>query len=414
MWRGSIGALLLVAIVGAVPLRSQVRTPDVTCENGNGEYSTRFSTGTTVSVSPLRKGAFAERSCAAKLSWGSEEITVASDAEQISVDALGADLGLGVPVVAFQIDETGEKTDRKYQVYSLKNPVRLLYTITGGDLYAAADTDLDGQVEVWTDDAAAWNGFERVPLQSFDFAPTVVLRFDKRRLVDVSSEFKSFYDARIAGLRAQIDRQELDAFKDSDGILSFDIARSSDERHRLAGTKIKVLEIASAYLYSGREAEARSALQEMWPAQDLNRIWTSMTDLHQRGVLQGIDPAPKGSRRKSHVPIYDVTDSSGPVSRAVLNPGRGAPDTTEQESAVVQPKSILLRRPPPDEVEEFHASGAAMELIVDAAGKVRSAKLLNGADKHWIGASAGWHFIPALRDGIPVACRFRLSVWDLK
>lgn len=55
-----------------------------------------------------------------------------------------------------------------------------------------------------------------------------------------------------------------------------------------------------------------------------------------------------------------------------------------------------------------------MELIVDAAGKVRSAKLLSGRDTRWIQASAAWHFIPALRDGSPVACRFRLSVWDLK
>jgi hypothetical protein len=98
----------------------------------------------------------------------------------------------------------------------------------------------------------------------------------------------------------------------------------------------------------------------------------------------------------------------------VLNPGGGAPDPTQGESPVLQPKSILLRRPPPAEVEDFHATDAAMELVVDAAGKVRSAKLLSGADKRWIDASAGWHFIPALRDGSPVACRFRLSVWDLK
>lgn len=362
----------------------------------------------------MRKGAFAERACAAKLTWGSGELVVATDAEQVGVDVLGADPGFGMPVVAFQIDETGNKTDRSYQIYSLTKPPRHLYTITGADYYAAADTDLDGRLEIWTDDAIAFNGFERIPLQSFDFAPTVVLRFEKKQLVDVSFEFKSFYDAQVAGLRAKIDPQELTAFKNSDGALSLDISRSGEERHRLSETKIKVLEIVCAYLYSGRDPAAWSVLQEMWPSQDFNRIQKALSDVRQGGILRGIDRPAKVSKR-GHVAIYDVTGGSGLVEyRTVPNPGKGAPDTTEQESAVVPPKSILLRRPSPDVAEESHAAGAALELVVDAAGKVRSAKLLNGADKYWIEVSAGWHFIPALRDGRPIVCRFRLSVWDLK
>ena len=396
-----------------VSLHSQTRPQDITCENGSGEYSTRFFTGTTVSVGPLRKEGFAERACAASLGRGSEEITVASEAAQVGIDVLGADLGFGQPVVAFQIDKTGDAANRSYQIYSLMKPLRLLYTITGADSYAAADTDLDGQVEIWADDAAAIDGFEGVPLQSFDFAPTVVLRFEKNRLVDVSSEFVPQYDAQIAGLRAQINPQDLAAFKISDGTLSLEIPRSSDERHRLAGIKIKVLEIVWAYLYSGRDAQAWSALQDMWPSQDFNRIRMKISGGRQRGILRDIDHSPRRSKHKHKVHVYDATGSTG-VSSNVLNPGGGAPDTTEQEFTVVQPKSILLRRPAPDEVEQFYATDAVMELLVDAAGKVRSAKLLNGTNQRWIQASAGWHFIPALHDGSPVACRFRLSVWDLK
>jgi hypothetical protein len=395
-------------------VHSQGRAQDITCENGSGEYSTRFSTGTTVSVGPLRNGAFAERACGAKLIWDGREISVASDASQVGVDVLGADLGFGKPVVAFQIDKTGDGANRSYQIYSLTKPPSLLYTITGADSYAAADTDLDGQVDIWADDAAAIDGFEGVPLKSFDFAPTVVLRFERKHMVDVSSEFLSHYDAQIADLRRQIDQQELAAFKNSDGVLALNITRSSDELHRLARTKIKVLEIVWAYLYGGRDAEAWSALQDMWPSQDINRIRMALSDVRQRGILRGIDRASRRSHHKRQVHIYDATGSSGTVSWNVLNPGRGAPDTTNQEPPVVQPKSILLRRPPPDEVEQFRTTDAAMELLVDDAGKVRSAKLLDGADKRWIQASVGWHFIPALRDGNPVACRFRLSVWDLK
>jgi hypothetical protein len=42
--------------------------------------------------------------------------------------------------------------------------------------------------------------------------------------------------------------------------------------HRRRVTKIKVLEIVWAYLYSGREQQAWDALAEMWPSSDLDRI----------------------------------------------------------------------------------------------------------------------------------------------
>jgi hypothetical protein len=393
-------------------LHPQVHSPDTTCDNGNGQYSTRFQTGTTVSVGPLRKGAFAQRACAAKLTWGSEDIDVASDAAQIGIDVLGADLGLGKPVVAFQIDETGDGTHRTYQIYSLAKPPRLLETITGGDSYVAADTDLDGKVEIWTDDASAVDGFEGVPLHSFDFAPTVVLRFEKKHLVDASSEFTPDYDTQIAQLRAQIEPQDLAAFKNSDGVLP--VSGSGDELHRLMRTKIKVLEIVWAYLYSGREAEAWAALQQMWPSRDLNRIQAKISEVPQRGILHGVDRKTGKPRHNPRVHIYNATGNAEVAEVSAVNPDGSAAGRILQQTPLVQPKSILLRRPPPTEVEDFHPSDASVELVVDAAGKVRSAKLLSGADPRWIQASAGWHFIPASSDGTPVACRFRLSVWDLK
>lgn len=407
-------ALLATSLSRPESLHSQSHFEDVTCDNGAGEYSSEFFTGATVSVGPLRRGAFAERACAAKLRRGSEEITVASDAAQVGIDVLGADLGFGQPVVAFQIDESGDGTKRGYQIYSLVKPLRLLYTISGADAYAAADVDLDGQVEIWTDDASAIDGFEGVPLKSFDSSPTVVLRFERKQLVDVSAEFVSHYDAQISDLRERTERQELAEFKKSNGTLSLETPGASEASHCLARTKIKVLEIVWAYLYSGREAEAWSALQDMWPANDFNRIRMKITDARQRGILRNINRAQTRSKHKHEVHIYDVTGGSGAVSRNVLNPGGGAPDGADQESGVVQPKSIFLRRPPPDAVEQLRATDAVMELLVDAAGKVHSARMLNGADKRWIQASAGWHFIPARREGSPVACRFRLSVWDLK
>jgi hypothetical protein len=375
---------------------------DITCQDGSGEYSTRFSTGVSVMVGPMRKGSFAQRACAAKLVWNGQEISVASDAGQVGIDVLGADLGFGKPVVAFQIDDSGAGSNRTYQIYSLARHPQLLYTIKGANSYRAADTDLDGHVEIWTDDAVAVDGFEGVPGAHFDFPPTVVLRFEKGRPVDVGSEFRSYYDAQIAKLRSEVSEPDLAEFKQSDGDLSAITLKSGGDLHRVARTKISVLETVWAYLYSGREQEAWSALNEMWPALDLERIRTSVSNVHQSGILHNMDRSRGWSSRKGDGKVYDATGTSIVIS--TYNPNGGAPDSSQAESPIVQPKSILLRRPPPSLDE--NPANETIQLVVDAAGKVHSAKILNGVDEPLVQASAGWQFIPAFRDGRPVACRF--------
>src|SRR5258708_14079971 len=64
-------------------LVAQGHAQDATCENGNGEYSARFASGVTVSVGSIRKGAFAERACFAKLIWNAQEVSVVSDAAEV-------------------------------------------------------------------------------------------------------------------------------------------------------------------------------------------------------------------------------------------------------------------------------------------------------------------------------------------
>jgi hypothetical protein len=393
-------------------VQSQRSAQDITCKDGSGEYSTRFSTGISVVVGPMRKGSFAERACAAKLVWNGQEISAAPDAGQVGIDVLGADLGFGKPVVAFQIDDSGAGSNRTYQIYSLARPPQLLYTVRGGDSYRAADTDLDGRVEIWTDDAVAVDGFERVPSADLDFPPTVVLRFEKGRPVHVGSEFLSYYDAQIAKLRSQVSERDRAEFKQSDGDLSAITLRSGEELQGLARTKVRVLEIVWAYLYSGREQQAWSPLNEMWPARDLERIRTSVSNLHQGGILHNADRSRRTSSRKGYGKIYDAIDTSVVVHP--YDPNGGLPDTSQAESPIVQPKSILLRRPPPSPGGNLPSGNKTIDLVVDAAGKVRSAKMLNAVDEPLVQASAGWQFIPAFRDGRPVACRFRLSIWTLK
>jgi outer membrane biosynthesis protein TonB len=54
-----------------------------------------------------------------------------------------------------------------------------------------------------------------------------------------------------------------------------------------------------------------------------------------------------------------------------------------------------------------------VDLVIDSAGKVRSAEpagKVKWVDAELINAASGWKFVPAFKDGRPVACRLRLTV----
>ena len=82
------------------------------------------------------------RSCSGTLAWDGGDLPVSTEMSQLDVDVLGADLGLGTPVVAFQVKKSAADWDMTYLIYSLQKPPQLLRTITGGDFFRAADTDL--------------------------------------------------------------------------------------------------------------------------------------------------------------------------------------------------------------------------------------------------------------------------------
>ena len=398
------------------------QTQQVVCSGGFGSFDAESTTGLTVSVGAARNGEFAARACQAKLSWDKQDLLVQPVAWKVDVDAMGVDLGLGSLVVALQVKTTDVDPLMKYEIYSLQKPPQLLREITGGDFYSAADTDLDGRIEIWTDDAGAVNGFENLPLNALDFAPTVVLRFEQQRLIDVSSEFQSHFDRQIAMVRAQLDAQQLSDFKHSDGKLSPVLPLSMmDELRRLRTAKIKVLEIVWGYLYSGREQGAWNALADMWPAADFDRIRTSMLNARAHGIRSEVDGVSHklspSHFKKRHAMIYDrlssarADDQSNPLSWDYA-PGLSGPSKDKHTfEADTFPVQILLRRPaPPDASQAFLGTEVAVNLVIDAAGKVRSAKTEGKRDKALIDATADWKFIPAFKDGQPVASRLLLGV----
>jgi hypothetical protein len=331
-----------------------------------------------------------------------QELLVATGASQLDLDAFGVDLGDGVPVAAFQIKKSDADCCVDYGIYSLQKPPRLLRTITGGGFFSASDIDLDGNVEIWTDDAAAVDGFDKLTLAELDSAPTVVLRFAHGQLRDVSAEFQSHFDNEIARIRAGIHPQDLEDFKNSDGTLAATSSLASAERlHRLRMVKIKVLEMVWAYLYSGREQDAWRSLAEMWPSPDVDRIHVALVNARAHGIHGQAEVTSTGppQGKKKHAHVFDAVSRSGPGSKL----------------EVVPPQAILLQLPPVSEIPQQGPLEPELflDLVIDAAGKVRSAaptEKLKSVVPDPIASALTWKFIPAFKDGRAVASRLRIAV----
>ena len=390
------------------------------CNEGAGRFATTFTTGVIVTVGPHKEQGFAARACEASLVRNGKHVVVASNAAQVDIDVLGADLGPGMPVVAFDIEQSESDFGATYEVYSLRGSPRLLRKLTKGDFYRAADTDLDGRIEIWTRDAIAVNRFEDIPLFKFEVPPTIVLRFENRHLVDVSSQFQPYYDQQIARLRTQLDSRLLSKFKQCDGQLSVIPPEELNDLLDLTSTKIKVLEIVWAYLYSGREQEAWRTLADLWPASDLDRIRTAIERARARGIRSEIDAEfspPSPPRKKAQVHVYDLAKAKL-ANFKTLPPGETYQQyefdqTSEAPKSplidVTMPVPIYLDTPPPKDPEHpFPRAGVLLDLVIDAAGKVSSAQIVNKEDNGPVGdalvnASGHWKFIPAMRDEQAVA-----------
>src|SRR5260370_18123382 len=107
-------------------------------------------------------------------------------------------------------------------------------------------------------------------------------------LGDISAGCVDDYDEIISQNQKALtapDLQHLRALKENP---------SDDEESR--ETIYKALTIVFAYLYSGREVQARQALQNIWPAFDQERMWKLIEETRPDGIFRDTRKQPHSLR----------------------------------------------------------------------------------------------------------------------
>ena len=407
-----VSLLLFYAIAGACHAQADA----VVCRAGSGSFDASFPTGVTVQVGAARSEGFAKRVCEGALLWDKGKLVVATEVAQMDLDAFGIDLGLGSPVASLQFKKADADCCMTLQIYSLRKPSKLLRTVAGGGFFRTADTDLDGQFEIWTSDAASLKTFESTEAGLPQAPPAVVLRFVRGRLWDVSSEFQSYFDDEIARARGALDPQNLREFKNSNGRLPATAHFSAEDQRRsenLERTKAGVLQIVWAYLYSGREEDAWKFLAELWPPGDLERIRAAILNARARGIRAQLDGvSTKVAAGRPSTGTEKLTEVVDARNLRTVQPGMKLSEgAAERGLGITLPATIWIgRQVPPGQEETLPDSGLLLDLVIDSAGKVRSAESAEPSfdktfDSSLRSATAEWKFVPALRDGRAVASR---------
>jgi hypothetical protein len=137
--------------------------------------------------------------------------------------------------------------------------------------------------------------------------------------------------------------------------------------------------------------------------------------------VAAIAPKTSSGFLRKHPYIYETvktTTSRGDGDESMfpgmppVSANSGQDDAPAQTEVTTLPRYILMWGPPRSGAEQSVANTQQhMVFILDETGKVRSAKM-NGSpdDPALLDAAKDWKFIPAFRNGKPVACIYRMNV----
>jgi hypothetical protein len=247
------------------------------CPNSKGYSRVHLISGFNVQISLGEKGSPTDqcRGSIAK-SGGSPQIFVRGWSLWID-DISGSDMsGSGVPDVVFDSYTGNQGCCFEYTIFSLDKTPALIRKIHN-QVPVHFVKQPDGETIIRGGDGA----FDLLLLPHAESVfPEVSLKLEGSELKDISSEFTSEYDTKIAKARAELTPDALNKFRSAD----FHQQLYVDQRE----TVKRILTVVLNYLYSGREEQAWQALHEMWPPADESRVRSLILERRKRGLLSQV------------------------------------------------------------------------------------------------------------------------------
>lgn len=254
------------------------------CVNGDRAIN-RVLSGFAISISSYHDASMpsAFQECRVQMRDAHQNIVFFVHEPELRLVTAGGDInGDGVPDLVFDGNSGGNAGDNTYYVISFgKNPGLLLKFGTGAVPAKSGRRDDSGHVTIQT-----WDGsffmFDQMAT-AFSPYPDVYLQIDGKRLVDISDKHKADYYKSIRSLRNKFTSADFARFR----VIDQSWQESGEEE-----VASIVLKISLGFLYSGRESEAYKTIREMWPVFDQQRIWKSMLNARNKGILRQVSNRP--------------------------------------------------------------------------------------------------------------------------
>lgn len=193
--------------------------------------------------------------------------------------------GDGIPDLIIEAYSGGAHCCWAYYIVALGAIPRLLHKIENDRAVSFYRDKNSGRVYLTAQDGVFdyFDGF----CHACSVFPEITLRFEGDRIVDASSERMAAYDETITENQKRLGSNDREFLRSVTGEPIPDDAQGGPEAitRREPERAAHALSIALAYLYSGREERARHTLQLLWPPFDQERMWNSILDTRQKGLL---------------------------------------------------------------------------------------------------------------------------------
>jgi hypothetical protein len=184
--------------------------------------------------------------------------------------------GDGAPEVVLEGDSGGNHGTKTYYVISLGGKPGLIIRFDTDAVpakFVQNESSHRTEIRTWDGNFFMLDGMSA----AFSPYPAVYLQIDGARLHDISPQHRADYDKAIRKLKSSLPAADFARFRAID---------ESWQKAREEEPASQVLQIAVAYLYSGRSSLARKTIMEMWPPFDQERIWRLILKTRQKGILQ--------------------------------------------------------------------------------------------------------------------------------